>query len=385
MDTQKLCVLGSTGSIGTQALEVADHLGLSVTTISANGSNSALLEEQIRRFRVKLCAVKDENAAKSLRITLADTDCKIVSGSEAAEEAAAVSDADTVLNSIIGFAGLKPTLSAIDAGKNIAIANKETLVAAGSIVMAAVKERGVRLLPVDSEHCAIHQCIGKNAPNEIDRLILTASGGPFFGKTRDELIDMPPEAALKHPNWNMGRKITIDSATLVNKGLELIEAMWLFNMPAEKIDVLVHRESVVHSMVQYKDSSVMAQLAVPDMRLCIQYALTGTAKKEGLTPKLKLADIGKLTFFEPDDDAFPSIQIARRAAAQGGIMPCVFNSANEACIDAYLNRKIRFGDIFTLLDEVLHHVSPVSPTPSLYDILHADQFARQWVCDAINS
>lgn len=385
MDTQKLCILGSTGSIGTQALEVADHLGLSVTTISANGSNSALLEEQIRQFRVKLCAVKDENAAKSLRIALADTDCKIVSGSDAAEEAAAFGDADTVLNSIIGFAGLKPTLSAIAAGKNIAIANKETLVAAGSIVMAAVKERGVRLLPVDSEHCAIHQCIGKNAPNEIDRLILTASGGPFFGKTRDELIDMPPEAALKHPNWSMGRKITIDSATLVNKGLELIEAMWLFDMPAEKIDVLVHRESIVHSMVQYKDSSVMAQLAVPDMRLCIQYALTGTAKKEGLTPKLKLADIGKLTFFEPDDDAFPSIQIARRAAAQGGIMPCVFNSANEACVEAYLNRKIRFGDIFTLLDEVLHHVSPVFPTPSLSDILHADQYARQWVYDAINS
>lgn len=384
METQKLCILGSTGSIGTQALEVAEHLGLAVTALSANGSNPHLLEEQIRRFSVKLCAVKDESAAKELRTALADTDCTLLTGNDAAEEVASVSDADTVLNSIIGFAGLKPTLSAIDAKKNIAIANKETLVAAGSIVMTAVKKNGVRLLPVDSEHCAIHQCIGKNDPHEIDRLILTASGGPFFGKTRQDLNDMPPEAALKHPNWSMGRKITIDSATLVNKGLELIEAMWLFDMPADRIDVVVHRESIIHSMVQYKDSSVMAQLAVPDMRLCIQYALTGAAKQNGLTPKLHLADIGKLTFFEPDDNAFPSIKLARRAASLGGILPCVFNSANEACVEAYLARTIRFGDIFTLLDEVLYSFSPLSPTPSLDDILDADRRARKWVADAIN-
>jgi 1-deoxy-D-xylulose-5-phosphate reductoisomerase len=280
MENQKLCVLGSTGSIGTQALQVAEHLGIEIDAICAN-SNTGLLEEQIRKYSPRICAVTNEEAGKALKLAVADTNCRIITGKDSPNVLVSETSADTVLNSIIGFAGLVPTLSAINAGKNLAIANKVTLVAAGSIVTSEVKKQGIRLLPVDSEHCAIHQCIGKNDKAEISKLILTASGGPFFGKDRDFVNGASPEAALKHPNWSMGRKITIDSASLVNKGLELIEAMWLFDMPAEKIDVVVHRESIIHSMVQYKDNSVIAQLAVPDMRLCIQYALTGTAKKDG--------------------------------------------------------------------------------------------------------
>lgn len=384
METKSLCILGSTGSIGTQALEVAAHLGLSVRALSAQ-RNTALLEEQIRRFRVPLCSVADEEAAKGLKIALADTSCRVLSGKDGAAALCEESDADTVLNSIIGFAGLVPTLRAIAAKKNLAIANKETLVAAGSIVMRAVRENGVRLLPVDSEHCAIHQCIGDRRKDEIDRLILTASGGPFFGKTKEEVENVPPSAALRHPNWSMGRKITIDSASMVNKGLELMEAMWLFDMPADKIDVLIHRESIVHSMVQFKDSSVMAQLAVPDMRLCIQYALTGGAKKDGLTPRLSLADVGKLTFYKPDDEVFPSVLLARRAAERGGVSPCVFNSANEALVALYLDGKIRFGEIFTYLEKALDTLPGGSREPALSDILDADLAAREFIARTVKT
>ena len=255
--------------------------------------------------------MSNEDAAKDLKIAVADTNCTVLSGKDASCEIIEKTDADTVLNSIIGFAGLEPTLCAIRAKKNLAIANKETLVAAGSIVMDEVKKNGIRLLPVDSEHCAIHQCIGKNDKSEISKLILTASGGPFFGKDRDFVAKALPEQALKHPNWSMGQKITIDSATLVNKGLELIEAMWLFDMPCDKIDIIVHRESIIHSMVQYRDNSVMAQLAVPDMRLCIQYALTGTAKKDGLTPELDFSKLAGLSFFPVDHEVFPGIMLAK--------------------------------------------------------------------------
>lgn len=381
---QSLCLLGSTGSIGTQALEVAEHIGIKIDAICVH-SNIKLAEEQIRKYSPRLCAVTDETAAKNLKISVADTDCRIISGEKSACELVSQSSADTVLNSIIGFSGLLPTLAAISEKKNIAIANKETLVAAGSIVMSEVKKNGIRLLPVDSEHCAVHQCIGKNDKSEVKKLILTASGGPFFGKDREFIASATPEQALKHPNWSMGQKITIDSATLVNKGLELIEAMWLFGMPAENIEIVVHRESVVHSMVQYRDNSVIAQLAVPDMRLCIQYALTGAAKSEGLTPELDFAKLASLSFYGVDNDLFPGITLARRAVAIGGTAPCIFNSANEACVELFLKRKIRFRDIYEIISDALDNIkfacTPASP--SLSDILDADLAAREYVYSKI--
>lgn len=377
MDTKKLCILGSTGSIGTQALEVASHLDIEVDALCAH-SNTKLLEKQIRKYSPKLCAVTNEDAAKELKILVADTDCRIISGKDASSEVVSLSCADTVLNSIIGFAGLTPTITAINEKKNLAIANKETLVAAGSIVMDEVKKNGIRLLPVDSEHCAIHQCIGKNEHSEISKLILTASGGPFFGKDKEFVKNASPEAALKHPNWSMGQKITIDSASLVNKGLELIEAMWLFDMPVDKIDIIVHRESVIHSMVQYNDNSVMAQLAVPDMRLCIQYALTGTAKKGGLTPELDFAKIASLSFYDVDHEVFPGISLAKRSVKLGGTSPCIFNSANEACVDLFLNKKIKFGEIYEFISYALDDLKP-KDCPTLSDILEADSAAREYV------
>ncbi len=382
MQKDSLCILGSTGSIGTQALEVAEHLGIPVDAISAS-SNVSLLEKQIRKFSPRLCAVKNREAAKDLRVRVADTACRIIDGDDSASELAHTTEANTVLNSIIGFAGLAPTLAAISEKKNLAIANKETLVAAGSIVMSEVKKNGVRLLPVDSEHCAIHQCIGKSEKSEIESLVLTASGGPFFEKDSEFIKNASPENALKHPNWSMGRKITIDSASLVNKGLELIEAMWLFDMPEDKIEVVVHRESIIHSMVRFRDSSVIAQLAVPDMRLCIQYALTGTAKKDGLTPKLDFASVGKMTFFAPDDEKFPSISLARRAARIGGTAPCIFNSANEACVELFLERKISFGRIYELLDGALSDVKTNMNADKLSDILDADRAAREYVYSSV--
>ncbi len=378
MENNKLCILGSTGSIGTQALEVASHTGMTVDGICAD-SNITLLEQQIRKYKPAFCAVKNRDAAKELKIAVADTSVKIIDGQDSPCILAQETAAGTVVNSIIGLAGLLPTLSAIDAGKNLAIANKETLVAAGSIVMSRVKEKGIRLLPIDSEHCAIHQCIGKNDKSEISKLILTASGGPFFGKDREYVNSATIEMALKHPNWSMGRKITIDSASLVNKGLELIEAMWLFDMPEDKIDVVVHRESIIHSMVEYKDSSVMAQLAVPDMRLCIQYALLGTAKCDGLTPKLDFSSLRSLSFYAPDNDVFPSISMARKAARTGGTMPCIFNSSNEACVDLFLGRKIAFGDIFTLIQKAMDNVAPKFGKLTLDDILEADRLSREFV------
>ncbi len=321
----------------------------------------------------------DEKAAKELEIAVSDTSCKVISGKNASCEIISLTDSDTVLNSIIGFAGLEPTLCAIRSGKNLAIANKETLVAAGSIVMNEVKNAGIRLLPVDSEHCAIHQCIGKNNKSEISKLILTASGGPFFGKDRDFVSKALPEQALKHPNWSMGRKITIDSATLVNKGLELIEAMWLFDMPCDKIDIIIHRESIIHSMVQYRDNSVMAQLAVPDMRLCIQYALTGTAKKDGLTPELDFSKLAGLSFFPVDNEVFEGISLAKKAVSKGGVSPCVFNSANEACVDLYLNGKISFCDIYSLICDAIETIPSGKAAPSFGDILDADIASREFV------
>lgn len=375
---EKICILGSTGSIGIQALESCEHLGIEVCAIAA-GSRIDILEDQIRKFKPKFCAVADERKALELKTMVADTNVKIISGQFSCEEIPAMTDCDTVLNAITGIAGLLPTIASIKAGKNIAIANKETLVAAGDIVNKLISENNVIMLPVDSEHCAIHQCIDGRNKAEISKLIITASGGSMFGKTREELRSVRLEDALTHPNWSMGKKITIDSSTLVNKGLELIEAIRLFGIPEDRIDILVHRESIVHSMASFVDGSVMAQMAVPDMRLCIQYALTYPGKKRGLTQPLELAKVGKLTFYDVDDSAFPSVNYARRAIREGGIMPAVFNGANEACVDLFLHKKIRFTDIFDLIEHALDSFKADAENLTVEKILEADKEARKTV------
>ncbi len=375
---EKICILGSTGSIGTQALESCEHLGIEVCAIAA-GSRIDILEDQIRKFKPEFCAVADERKALELKTKVADTSVKIISGQFSCEEIPSMTDCDTVLNAITGIAGLLPTIASIKAGKNIAIANKETLVAAGDIVNKLILENNVIMLPVDSEHCAIHQCIDGRNKDEISKLIITASGGSMFGKTREELRNVRLEDALTHPNWSMGKKITIDSSTLVNKGLELIEAIRLFGIPEDRIDILVHRESIVHSMASFVDGSVMAQMAVPDMRLCIQYALTYPEKKRGLTQPLDLAKVGKLTFYDVDDSAFPSVNYARRAIREGGIMPAVFNGANEACVDLFLHEKIKFTDIFDLIELALDSFKADAENLTVEKILEADNEARRTV------
>ncbi len=375
---QKLCILGSTGSIGTQALESSEHLGIEVTAIAA-GSRIDILEDQIRKYSPAYCAVTDERKAFDLKTRVADTPVKIISGSLCCEEISSLADCDTVLNAITGIAGLLPTIAAIKAKKNIAIANKETLVAAGDIVNRLVQENNVIMLPVDSEHCAIHQCIDGKNKSEISKLIITASGGSMFGKSREQLKNVKLSDALTHPNWSMGKKITIDSSTLVNKGLELIEAVRLFGIPQERIDVLVHRESIVHSMASFVDGSVMAQMAVPDMRLCIQYALTYPSKIPGLTPELDLAKIGKLSFYDVDNNSFPSVGFARRAISAGGIMPAVFNGANEACVDLFLHEKIKFTDIFDLIEYTLDVFKTKNEEVTLQEIMEADRESRKTV------
>ena len=373
-----ICVLGSTGSIGTQTLDVARHMNIKVAGLSL-GENVSLAEKQVREFRPEYCAVKDEKAASELKKRISDTGTKVLSGENAASELAARCKCDTVLDAVSGFAGLFPALEAIKSGKNLAIANKESLVAAGPIVKRELAKHGVSMLPVDSEHCAVHQCIDGHPRESIARLIITASGGAFFGKTASELENVTLAEACTHPNWSMGRKITIDSASLVNKGLELIEAVRLFDIPEDRIDVVVHRESIVHSMAEFNDGAVLAQMAVPDMRLCIQYALTYPEKLPGLTPRLNLAAVGKLTFYDVDSAAFPSVDMARRAIRIGGVHPCIFNSANEKAVELFCEGRVRFVDIFTLIDKALSHFAPLDGEPELSNIVKADREAREFV------
>ncbi len=374
----RLTLLGSTGSIGTQALEVASHLGLPVVGLSAH-SNVTLLETQLRKTGAPVAAVTDERAAKDLKERTRDLSVEILAGENAAAELAARPGADTLLNAIIGFSGMRPTLCAIESGKNIAIANKETLVAAGELVMPLAKKHGVHILPVDSEHCAIHQALHGNDPKTVNRLIITGSGGPFFGYTREMLEKVTPEEALKHPNWSMGKGITVYSSTLVNKGLEMIEAARLFDLPEDKIDIIINRQSIVHSLVEFIDHSMLAQLAVPDMRLCIQYALTYPEKLPGLTPTLDLAKVGTLTFAEVDNETFPSVESARRALRSGGLMPCVYNAANEACVELFLARKIGYTDIFSLIDEACRSIGAGDGVLTPEKIVYADEAARNLV------
>lgn len=376
---KNLAILGSTGSIGCQALSVARHMNLPISALAAN-SNISLLETQIREFRPQLVAVFDFEAAKKLKLAVSDCDVKIVTGIEGLCEAAAVRQADMVLNSVVGMIGLQPTMTAIEAGKNIALANKETLVAGGSLVMDAAHKKGISIIPVDSEHSAIFQCLqGCNDPKEVERIILTASGGPFFGKTREELEHVTLEQALKHPNWSMGRKITIDSATMMNKGLEVIEAAWLFDLPVEKIDVVVHRESIIHSMVEFCDSSVIAQMGVPDMCLPIQYAVTYPERIPSDVKKLDLTACGNLTFYKPDEENFTCLRACKEALKRGGLAPAAANGANEVAVQMFMDGKIRFLDIGDLVIAAMENQPDVTEVTDIEQVLEADRNARAFV------
>ncbi len=370
-----LAVLGSTGSIGVQALEVAELMNFKIEALTANSSVD-ILEKQIRKFRPRLAAVADEKAAAELKTKVADTQTLVLSGAKGVEECARCG-ADSVLNSIVGIAGLAPTLAAIEAGSGIALANKETLVAGGKIVMNAAAEKGVSILPVDSEHSAIFQSIqGYRGKNQIKRLILTASGGPFFGKSRSELEKVTLEQALKHPNWSMGAKITVDSATMMNKGLELIEAAWLFGIEAARIDILVHRQSIVHSLVEYVDNSVIAQLGVPDMRIPIQYALTYPDRFQSPVAQLDLASAATLTFEKPDYETFTCINLCRKAFEKGGLYPAAVNAANEKANELFRQGKIGFLDIPKAVEAAFDCVVPVYDY-TLEEVFETDKAVRR--------
>lgn len=344
-------LLGSTGSIGVQTLDVARRQGYKIAALAAY-SDYKKLEEQIREFKPRFAALVDENAAKELKLRVADMPVKILSGNDGVSFCAAEAEGDTVLNAVVGMAGLRPTLDAIKAKKTIALANKETLVAGGELVTKAVKENGVSLLPVDSEHSAIFQCLlGAPKNKALKRIILTASGGPFFGKTAEELKSVTLKDALKHPSWSMGQKITVDSATMFNKGLELIEAVHLFSVSPDKVDIVVHRESIVHSLVEYCDNSVIAQLGNPDMRLPIQFALTYPERFPSPEKQLDLWEIGKLTFYKPDYEAFPCMDICRNAINKGGLLPCAVNCANEEANLLFRREQISFCEIPQLILE----------------------------------
>ena len=373
-----ISILGSTGSIGRQTLDVAAACGFPVAALTVN-SRVDLAEEQARRFRPKLVAVVEERAAADLKTRLADTDIRVLGGREGLLEAAVLPEADTVVTAVVGIAGLEPTLAAIDSGKRIALANKETLVCAGDLVMKRAKERGVDIVPVDSEHSAIFQCLqGCKDRREVRRLIITASGGPFYGKSCKDLSLVTKEQALKHPNWSMGAKITIDSATLMNKGLEFIEAMRLYELPPEQIDIAVHRESIVHSLVEFVDGAVLAQLGTADMRLPIQYALTWPERTQGPAKPLDLFSCPPLTFARPDLDTFRCLALALDCARRGGTSTAILNGANEAAVALFLNDKIMFTDIARLVEGALERV-PAKAEYDLDDVLAADIAARDAV------
>ena len=378
-----IALLGSTGSIGTQSLDVCRMHGYRVVCLTAN-RRVDLMETQIREFRPDLVSMMDPVAEDDLRTRVADTGTKVLSGMDGLIECATYSGADTVLNAVVGMVGLQPTLAAIQAKKTLALANKETLVAGGHLVTNTAKAYGVDILPVDSEHSAIFQCLqGSPEKGAVKKLILTASGGPFFGKTLAELENVTAADALKHPNWDMGAKITIDSATMMNKGLEFIEAKWLFDMPIDAIDIVVHRESVVHSAIAYQDNSVIAQLGVPDMRIPIQYALTYPQRLPSPVQELSLVDYGKLTFYAPDYDTFRCINVCKDAIAAGGLRPAAANGANEESVRLFLNGKIKFTDI-AVLNRAAMEACPQVADYTLDDVLQADRAARDYVIEAVS-
>lgn len=377
-----LSILGSTGSIGTQALDVARKLNLNICALTAY-SNIDILEQQVREFKPSLAVVFSQEKAEELKVKIADTGTKVLWGMDGLIEASVIDSADMMLNSLVGMVGLTPTLSAINSGKDVALANKETLVAGGSLVMDAVKRNNVNMYPVDSEHSAIFQCLqGMNNKKELKKLILTASGGPFFGKSENDLKDVTVKEALNHPNWSMGAKITIDSATMMNKGLEIIEASWLFDMPEDKIDVVVHRESIVHSMIQFVDNSVIAQLGLPDMRIPIQYAITYPNRFESPVNELDLTEISNLSFCKPDYNTFKCLTSCKEAINMGGTAPAIANGANEVANLLFREGKIKFLEIGDLVYEALHNVKK-NEIKRVEDVLNADKSARQYVYDAV--
>lgn len=377
-----ISILGSTGSIGTQTLDVVDKLGLNVSALTAFG-NIKKLEEQVRKYKPLLAVVFDEEKAKEFKVNISDTKTKVLSGMNGLIAASQIKQAQLIVNSVVGMVGLQPTLAAAQAKKDIALANKETLVAGGALVTDAVKNNGVRLLPVDSEHSAIFQCIqGMPDKKFLKKLILTASGGPFFGKTVEDLKNVTVEQALNHPNWSMGAKITIDSATMMNKGLEIIEARWLFNVPAKDIDVVVHRESIIHSMIEYNDNSVIAQLGLPDMRIPIQYAITYPKRYESPVDELNLAQIGKLTFFEPDYNTFKCLRACKKAIDAGGVATAIANGANEVANMLFRDGKVSFLEIGDLVMSAVDNITNFEPK-CVDDVLKADALARQYVIDIV--
>ncbi len=374
--TKTIALLGATGSIGRQTLEVARELGLTVAALTAH-TNIDLLERQARQFRPRLAAVYDAAAAAVLRDRLSDTDIEVLAGEEGLLAAATLAEADTLVTAVMGSVGLAPTLAAIRQGKRIALANKETLVCAGELVMSAAAEYGAEIIPVDSEHSAVFQCLqGCRDRGEVRRILLTCSGGPFYGKTRDQLEHVTAADALRHPNWHMGAKITIDSATLMNKGLEVIEAMRLYALPVEQVQPVIHRQSIVHSLVEFRDGALLAQLGTPDMKLPIRYALTYPYRAETPDAPLDLLQCGALTFAAPDEDAFPCLRLARQCGKTGGTSCAILNGANEAAVALFLRGDIGFNDIHRCVERALSRVA-VKYQPSLADILEADRAARQ--------
>ena len=376
LNKEKMLVLGCTGSIGEQALDVATKTSTEVVGICAN-KNWQRVAQQAREHNVKFAAMCDERAAASLMLALDDTDVRVFAGVEGICAMIEESGATFAVNSIIGQAGLLPTLAVLDNGIRLALANKESLVVAGEIVMEKARQRGIEILPVDSEHCAIHQCLRAGKKEEVKKIILTASGGPFFGMTKDEIYNLPLSRALAHPTWKMGAKITIDSATLMNTGFEIIEAAHLFGLRADQIDVLVHRESIIHSMVEYIDNSVIAQLSVPDMRHPVQYALDRAQRTESVIEPLDLAKISKLTFAKPDRETFALLDLALYSLSQGGATCAVLNAANEVAVDAYLKEKICFGQITESVCHTVYAMADAKDVHTLEGIFEADRRARE--------
>lgn len=379
MSAKNIAILGSTGSIGTQTLDIVSQNPdeLNVVAMSC-GSNIDLFEKQVRKYRPKLVSIKDESLASDLKVRLADIEVKIVSGMEGLIEVATVDEADTVVTAVVGMIGVRPTIAAINAGKNIALANKETLVTAGHIIMPLAKEKGVSILPVDSEHSAIFQSLNGERQNKISKILLTASGGPFRGKTLEELENVKLEDALKHPNWSMGAKITIDSATMINKGLEVMEAKWLFGVNLPQIEVVVHPQSILHSAVEFEDGAIIGQMGTPDMRLPILYALFYPNRRTLYADSLDLFKVGTLTFEKPDMDTFFGLSLAYEAMSVGGNMPTVFNAANERAVSKFLNNKIKFLEIPEIVSEAMLEVDFIN-NPTLDQVLETEKMTYDFI------
>ena len=382
MIDKKIVILGSTGSVGQQTVDVAQDLGVNVVVLAA-GRDYKKMEMQARQLKPLLCVMEDETAARELKTLLADTDIRVEGGHQALLWAAAYSDADVIFNSVGGSDGLEPTMAALEAGKTLALANKESIVMAGEKVMNKASETDSRIIPVDSEHSAIFQCLEGRRGNDINKILLTASGGPFFGMSAEEMSEITPERALAHPTWKMGAKITIDSATLMNKGFEVIEAVHLFGVKPEQVEVVVHRESIIHSMVEYNDNAILAQLSLPDMRLCAQYAMTYPERVPGIMGRLDLTTLAKLTFYKPDYDNFPLLRLAYDSISLGGVIPAALVAADEAAVEAFMNKKIGFTSIYTVVSETLDRIKNIK-SPSLDDISNTAREAKKIAAEIID-